>query len=82
MRQWTKDEMRGRYVVELNVEGQKFIGEADLPQSAKHNAAIQVSLWILKNVTCLKRVCIMNVNIVCADRCNCWENGTGKEKKI
>ena len=55
-------------MVELNVEGQKFIGEADLPQSAKHNAAIQVSLWILKNVSCLKRVCIMNVNIVCADR--------------
>ena len=27
-------------------------------------------------------VLIMNVNIVCADRCNCWKNGTGKEKKI
>jgi hypothetical protein len=41
MRVWTKEEMRGRYVVQLDVAGQKFNGEADLPQSAKHNAAMQ-----------------------------------------
>jgi len=38
----TKDEMRGKYTVQLTVAGQKFIGEADLPQAAKHNAALQV----------------------------------------
>ena len=38
----TKDEMRGKYTVQLTVAGQKFVGEADLPQAAKHNAALQV----------------------------------------
>ena len=41
MRVWTRDEMRGRYVVELDLAGQKFRGESDLPQTAKHSAAIQ-----------------------------------------
>ena len=41
MRVWTKDEMRGRYVVELDLAGQKFRGESDLPQTAKHSAAVQ-----------------------------------------
>ena len=39
MRHFTKDEMRAKYVVQLTVAGQKFIGESDMPQSAKHNAA-------------------------------------------
>lgn len=40
--------MRGKYTVQLTVAGQKFIGEADLPQAAKHNAALQV--WIINNL--------------------------------
>ena len=40
MRLWTKDEMRAKYTVQLTVGEHKFIGEADLPQTAKHNAAL------------------------------------------
>ena len=62
MRMWSKDEMRGNYRwfqdpktpdlstsfrrVQLNVAGYEFFGQADLPQTAKHNAASQVrSCW-------------------------------------
>merc|ERR1712032_663764 len=38
---WSKDEMRGNYRVQLNVAGYEFFGQADLPQTAKHNAASQ-----------------------------------------
>jgi len=41
MRMWSKDEMRGNYRVQLNVAGYEFFGQADLPQTAKHNAASQ-----------------------------------------
>ena len=41
MKQWTKDEMRGKYTVQLTVAGHTFYGEGDLPQSSKHNAAVQ-----------------------------------------
>merc|ERR1712013_76446 len=41
MRMWSKDEMRGNYKVQLNVAGYEFFGQADLPQTAKHNAASQ-----------------------------------------
>lgn len=41
MRMWSKDEMRGNYRVQLNVAGYEFLGQADLPQTAKHNAASQ-----------------------------------------
>ncbi len=40
MRLWTKDEMRAKYTVQLTLGEHKFIGEADLPQTAKHNAAL------------------------------------------
>ena len=40
MRLWTRDEMRAKYTVQLTVGEHKFIGEADLPQTAKHNAAL------------------------------------------
>ena len=33
--------MRGNYRVQLNVAGYEFFGQADLPQTAKHNAASQ-----------------------------------------
>ena len=42
MRLWSRDEMRGNYKVQLNVAGCEYFGQADLPQQAKHNAAIQV----------------------------------------
>lgn len=42
MRLWSRDEMRGNYKVQLNVAGYEYFGQADLPQQAKHNAAIQV----------------------------------------
>ena len=38
---WSKEEMRGNYRVQLNVAGYEFFGQADLPQTAKHNAASQ-----------------------------------------
>merc|ERR1719510_2542226 len=38
---WPRVEMRGRYKVQLSVGGYEYVGEADLPQQAKHNAAIQ-----------------------------------------
>lgn len=41
MRMWSKDEMRGNYKVQLNIAGYEFYGQADLPQTAKHNAATQ-----------------------------------------
>lgn len=40
-RPWVKTEMRGYYKVELKVAGQEFVGQGDLPQSAKHDAANQ-----------------------------------------
>ena len=42
MRLWSRDEMRGNYKVQLSVAGYDYFGQADLPQQAKHNAAIQV----------------------------------------
>ena len=42
MRLWSRDEMRGNYEVQLSVAGYNYFGKADLPQQAKHNAAIQV----------------------------------------
>ena len=42
MRLWSRDEMRGNYKVQLSVAGYEYFGQADLPQQAKHNAAIQV----------------------------------------
>ena len=41
MRLWSKEEMRGNYRVQLLANGLEFYGQADLPQQAKHNAAIQ-----------------------------------------
>ena len=40
-RLWSKDEMRGNYQVQLNVGTMEFMGYADLPQQAKHNASVQ-----------------------------------------
>ena len=42
MRLWSRDEMRGNYKVQLSIAGYEYFGQADLPQQAKHNAAIQV----------------------------------------
>ena len=42
MRMWDKKEMLGNYRVQLNVAGYEFYGNAELPQQAKHNAAVQV----------------------------------------
>ena len=53
MGMWSKDEMRGNYRVQLNVAGYEFFGQADLPQTAKHNAASQVSSWCLKEISFL-----------------------------
>ena len=47
MRLWSRDEMRGNYKVQLSVAGYEYFGQADLPQQAKHNAAIQVTKGIL-----------------------------------
>ena len=41
MRLWSKEEMRGNYRVQLMVGTMEFLGHADLPQQAKHNAAVQ-----------------------------------------
>ena len=41
MRLWSKEEMRGNYRVQLTVGTMEFMGHADLPQQAKHNAAVQ-----------------------------------------
>ena len=41
MRLWSKEEMRGNYRVQLIVNGFEYFGHADLPQQAKHNAAMQ-----------------------------------------
>merc|ERR1719228_3231198 len=49
MRMWSKDEMRGNYRVQLNVAGYEFYGQADLPQTAKHNAATQ-AMAIVRNL--------------------------------
>ncbi len=38
MKMWSKDEMRGKYKVQLNVAGREFFGEGELPQQAKHDA--------------------------------------------
>ena len=43
MRMWDKKEMIGNYRVQLNVAGYEFYGNAELPQQAKHNAAVQVN---------------------------------------
>ena len=39
---WSKKEMLGSYRVQLNVCGNEFYGQAELPPQAKHNAATQV----------------------------------------
>merc|ERR1712180_193755 len=49
MRMWSKDEMRGNYKVQLNVAGYEFFGQADLPQTAKHNAASQ-AMAVIRNL--------------------------------
>jgi len=41
MRLWSKEEMRGNYRVQLGVGTMEFMGHADLPQQAKHNASVQ-----------------------------------------
>merc|ERR1719195_970730 len=41
MRLWSKDEMRGNYRVQLSINGYEYFGQADLPQQAKHNSAMQ-----------------------------------------
>ena len=41
MRMWDKKELLGNYQVQLNVAGSKFFGNAELPQQAKHDAALQ-----------------------------------------
>jgi len=41
MRLWSKDEMRGNYRVQLSINGYEYYGQADLPQQAKHNSAMQ-----------------------------------------
>merc|ERR1711981_64026 len=41
MRLWSKEEMRGNYRVQLTCGTMEFMGHADLPQQAKHNAAVQ-----------------------------------------
>merc|ERR1719330_233435 len=49
MRMWDKKEMLGNYRVQLNVAGYEFYGNAELPQQAKHNAAVQ-ALPIVRNL--------------------------------
>ena len=49
MRMWSKDEMRGNYRVQLNVAGYEFYGQADLPQTAKHNASTQ-AIAVVRNL--------------------------------
>jgi len=49
MRMWDKKEMLGNYRVQLNVAGYEFYGQAELPQQAKHNAAVQ-ALPIVRNL--------------------------------
>ena len=41
MKMWDKKELLGNYQVQLNVAGSKFFGNAELPQQAKHYAALQ-----------------------------------------
>merc|ERR1711935_418233 len=41
MRLWSKEEMRGNYRVQLTCGTMEFMGHADLPQQAKHNASVQ-----------------------------------------
>merc|ERR1711936_449918 len=41
MRLWSKEEVRGNYRVQLTVGTMEFMGHADLPQQAKHNASVQ-----------------------------------------
>ena len=41
MRMWSKKEMLGNYRVQLTVGDEEFYGQAELPQQAKHNAAVQ-----------------------------------------
>lgn len=49
MRMWSKDEMRGNYKVQLQVAGYEFLGQADLPQTAKHNASMQ-AMAVVRNL--------------------------------
>eukprot|EP00095_Tigriopus_kingsejongensis_P010366 maker-scaffold2236_size18378-snap-gene-0.8 protein:Tk10366 transcript:maker-scaffold2236_size18378-snap-gene-0.8-mRNA-1 annotation:"double-stranded rna-binding protein staufen homolog 2 isoform x7" len=41
MKQWKKEDMRAHYRVQLTIGGNLFLGEADMPQQAKHNASSQ-----------------------------------------
>merc|ERR1711935_389543 len=41
MRLWSKEEMRGNYRGQLTCGTMEFMGHADLPQQAKHNASVQ-----------------------------------------
>merc|ERR1711931_150555 len=41
MRLWSKEEMRGNYQVQLTLGTMEFMGHANLPQQAKHNASVQ-----------------------------------------
>ena len=42
MKLWSKDEMRGNYVVQLTVGDKVFKGQSDFPQQAKHNAGKKI----------------------------------------
>ena len=53
MRLWSRDEMRGSYKVHLTISGYEFFGQADLPQQAKHNAAIQVNNCCILLIVCI-----------------------------
>ena len=50
MRMWDKKEMIGNYRVQLNVAGYEFYGNAELPQQAKHNAAVQVNIGLTRKI--------------------------------
>ena len=50
MRMWDKKEMIGNYRVQLNVAGYEFYGNAELPQQAKHNAAVQVNAGLTSEI--------------------------------
>jgi len=75
MRLWSKEEMRGNYRVQLTVNGFEYYGQADLPQQAKHNAAMQ-ALPMLNRLPDAASASKVNVVIPNATKANGAAAGT------
>lgn len=81
MRLWSKEEMRGSYYVQLNVNGVDFYGRADLPQQAKHNASLQ-ALTMLGSLPDAKANTNVQATTTTVDNATGTATGTGKGKNI